>query len=170
MFEVKYSRFFFWKGFKLKLLFIGAGISNLSLARLLSSPETKITIIDLTAHIGGNCFDYFDENSIDIHAYGTHIFHTDDAEVWRFLSQFTQWYPYQHEVKALVDGQLVPVPFNFNSIEQLFPKQMAERMITALLAEFELNKKVPILKLRESKNPDLQFLACLLYTSDAADE
>ena len=74
-------------GFQLKLLFIGAGISNLSLARLLASLETKITIIDLKDHIGGNCFDYFDENSIDIHAYGTHIFHTDDAEVWKFLSQ-----------------------------------------------------------------------------------
>ena len=103
-------------------LFVGAGISNISLARLLAENGKTVRIIDRKAHIGGNCFDYFDENSIDIHAYGTHIFHTDDAEVWRFLSQFTQWYPYQHEVKALVDGQLVPVPFNFNSIEQLFPK------------------------------------------------
>ena len=134
----------FWKGFKLKLLFIGAGISNLSLARLLANLETRITIVDLKDHIGGNCFDYFDQNSTDIHAYGTHIFHTDNTEVWRFLSQFTKWYPYQHEVKALVDGQLVPVPFNFNSIEQLFPKQMAERMIAALLSEFEFNKKIPI--------------------------
>lgn len=144
-------------------LFVGAGISNISLARLLAENGKTVRIIDRKAHIGGNCFDYFDENSIDIHAYGTHIFHTDDAEVWRFLSQFTQWYPYQHEVKALVDGQLVPVPFNFNSIEQLFPKEMAERMITALLSEFEFNKKVPILKLRESKNPDLQFLAEYVY-------
>ena len=144
-------------------LFVGAGISNISLARLLAENGKTVRIIDRKAHIGGNCFDYFDENSIDIHAYGTHIFHTDDAEVWRFLSQFTQWYPYQHEVKALVDGQLVPVPFNFNSIEQLFPKEMAERMITALLSEFEFNKKVPILKLRESNNPDLQFLAEYVY-------
>ena len=147
----------------MRALLVGAGITNLALARLFANNGLSVLIIDRKDHIGGNCFDYFDENSIDIHAYGTHIFHTDDAEVWRFLSQFTQWYPYQHEVKALVDGQLVPVPFNFNSIEQLFPKRMAERMITALLSEFEFDKKVPILKLRESKNPDLQFLAEYVY-------
>ena len=147
----------------MKILLVGTGITNLTLGGSLVRNVHKIVIIDRKDHIGGNCFDYFDENSIDIHAYGTHIFHTDNTEVWRFLSQFTKWYPYQHEVKALVDGQLVPVPFNFNSIEQLFPKQMAERMIAALLSEFEFNKKIPILKLRESKNPDLQFLAKYVY-------
>lgn len=125
----------------MKIVLTGAGISNLVLARFFASKKQSVLVLDRKNHIGGNCFDYFDENSIDIHAYGTHIFHTDDTEVWRFLSQFTQWFPYQHEVKALVDGKLVPVPFNFNSIEQLFPKQMAERMITALLSEFEFNKK-----------------------------
>lgn len=150
-------------GEKMDLILVGAGISNLTLGNLLSRSSNKVIIVEKKDKIGGNCFDYFDENSIDIHAYGTHIFHTDNAEVWRFLSQFTQWYPYQHEVKALVDGQLVPVPFNFNSIEQLFPKQMAERMIQALLSEFEFNKKVPILKLRESQNPDLQFLTEYVY-------
>ena len=148
---------------KMKFILVGAGISNLSLGRLLAENGYRVTLIDRKDHIGGNCFDYFDQNSIDIHAYGTHIFHTEDVEVWRFLSQFTHWFPYQHEVKALVDGQLVPVPFNFNSIEQLFPKQVVERMISALLSEFEFNKKVPILKLRESKNPDLQFLAEYVY-------
>jgi len=147
----------------LTLLFVGAGISNLALGRFFAELGHSVSIIDRRNNIGGNCFDYFDENSIDIHAYGAHIFHTNDAEVWRFLSQFTQWYPYQHEVKALVDGKLVPIPFNFNSIEQLFPKQLAERMITALLSEFEFNKNVPILKLRDSKNQDLQFLAEYVY-------
>ena len=90
----------------MKILSVGAGITNLALARCLAEGTHKVVIIDRKDHIGGNCFDYFDENSIDIHAYGTHIFHTDNTEVWRFLSQFTQWYPYQHEVKALVDGQL----------------------------------------------------------------
>ena len=145
------------------MLFVGAGISNLALGRFFAELGHSVSIIDRRNNIGGNCFDYFDENSIDIHAYGAHIFHTNDAEVWRFLSQFTQWYPYQHEVKALVDGKLVPIPFNFNSIEQLFPKQLAERMITALVSEFEFNKNVPILKLRDSKNQDLQFLAEYVY-------
>lgn len=83
------------------MLLIGAGISNLTLARLFAEQGRSVSILDRKDHIGGNCFDYFDENSIDIHAYGTHIFHTDDVEVWKFLSQFTRWYPYQHEDKSI---------------------------------------------------------------------
>lgn len=113
----------------MKILSVGAGITNLALARCLAEGTHKVVIIDRKDHIGGNCFDYFDENSIDIHAYGTHIFHTDNTEVWRFLSQFTQWYPYQHEVKALVDGQLVPVPFNFNSPGDVFTGTFDEILV-----------------------------------------
>lgn len=64
----------------MKYLLIGAGITNITLGHFLASKGNKITIVDRKDHIGGNCFDYFDENSIDIHAYGTHIFHTEDAE------------------------------------------------------------------------------------------
>lgn len=147
----------------MRFLIIGAGISGISLAQKLAENNHKVVIIDQKDHIGGNCYDYFDSNGIGIHQYGTHIFHTENQDVWNFLSGFTQWYPYQHEVKALIDGQLVPIPFNFNSIEQLFPQKMAQSLIEALLNEFPYNKKVPILKLRESKNKDLQFLAEYVY-------
>lgn len=151
------------KFLKMNVLIVGLGISGISLARIFAENNHKVVIIDQKDHIGGNCYDYFDSNGIDIHQYGTHIFHTENQDVWNFLSRFTQWYPYQHEVKALIDGQLVPIPFNFNSIEQLFPKKMAQSLIEALLNEFSFNKKVPILKLRESKNKDLQFLAEYVY-------
>ncbi len=147
----------------MQTLIIGAGISGISLTRKFADNSHSITIIDSKNHIGGNCFDYFTDDGIDVHQYGTHIFHTDKKEVWDFLSRFTQWYPYQHEVKALIDGQFVPVPFNFNSIEKLFPTSMAKRFIEALLEEFPINQKVPILKLRESSNSDLQFLADYVY-------
>ena len=99
----------------MKILLVGTGITNLTLGGSLVRNVHKIVIIDRKDHIGGNCFDYFDENSIDIHAYGTHIFHTDNTEVWRFLSQFTKWYPYQHEVKALVT--VSSYPFHLTSIQ-----------------------------------------------------
>ena len=67
----------------LNFLLIGAGITNLTLGLTAALRSHSVVIIDRRDHVGGNCFDYFDENSIDIHAYGTHIFHTDDAEVWR---------------------------------------------------------------------------------------
>lgn len=147
----------------MRFLIIGAGISGISLAQKLAENNHKVLIIDQKDHLGGKCYDYFDSNGIDIHQYGTHIFHTENQDVWNFLSRFTQWYPYQHEVKALIDGQLVPIPFNFNSIEQLFPRKMAQSLIEALINEFAYNKKVPILMLRESKNKDLQFLAEYVY-------
>lgn len=146
-----------------RILVVGTGITGLSLSYRLAHQYHSVLVIDKRNQIGGNCFDYFDLNHIDIHQYGTHIFHTENQDVWNFLSGFTQWYPYQHEVKALIDGQLVPIPFNFNSIEQLFPQKMAQSLIEALLNEFPFNKKVPILKLRESKNKDLQFLADYVY-------
>lgn len=147
----------------MNFLIVGCGISGATLARKLAEHSHQVTVIDTKDHIGGNCFDYFDQEGICIHKYGTHIFHTDNETVWRFLSRFTQWYPYQHEVKALIDGQLVPIPFNFNTIEQLFPEEMANRLINALLSEFPFNKKVPILKLRESRSKDLQYLAEYVY-------
>lgn len=147
----------------MNILIVGCGPSGSCLANRLAGSNSKVLIIDQKDHVGGNCYDYFDSNGIDIHQYGTHIFHTENQDVWNFLSRFTQWYPYQHEVKALIDGQLVPIPFNFNSIEQLFPQKMAHSLIEALLNEFPFNKKVPILKLRESKNKDLQFLAEYVY-------
>ncbi len=85
---------------------VGAGISNIALARKMAEAGNSVVVIDQRAELGGNCYDFWDQNGIDIHKYGTHIFHTENEEVWKFLSQFTQWYPYQHEVKALIDKDL----------------------------------------------------------------
>jgi len=96
-----------------------------------------------------------------VHRYGTHIFHTDNKAVWDFLSRFTKWYPYQHKVCGLVDGQIVPIPFNLNSLHQVFPKSLANKIEDRLLEHFGFNKKVPILELRKTK--DLDFLAEYVY-------
>lgn len=147
----------------MNILVVGAGISGATVARCIAEKGHSVTIIDRRSHIAGNCFDYVDKNGLFIHQYGSHIFHTDNQEVWRFLSHFTNWYPYQHKVKALVDGQLVPVPFNLNSLEQLFPRTLARRIEYKLLSIFGFNVKVPILKLREVDDTDLNFLADYVY-------
>lgn len=145
------------------ILVVGAGLTGATLARALAEKGHEIRLIEQREHLAGNCFDYFNDNEIDVHMYGTHIFHTQSAEVWHFASRFAEWYPYQHEVRAFIDGKLVPVPFNINSIEALFPTSIADRLIYALLNEFELGQKVPILELRKSQNKDLQFLANYVY-------
>lgn len=144
-------------------LVVGAGFSGSTVARCLADAGHCVTVVDERNHVAGNSFDFVDENGIYLHAYGTHIFHTDDKQVWDFLSRFTQWFPYQHKVVALVDGQLVPVPFNLNSIKQLFPTSIAERLEEKLLKQFGLNVKVPILELRKTGDKDLLFLADYVY-------
>jgi UDP-galactopyranose mutase len=145
------------------ILIVGCGISGATAARVLAEEGHRVTIIDQRTHIGGNCYDHWDENGICVHDYGTHIFHTDNRKVWDFISRFTKWYPFQHKVRGLIDGQLVPIPFNLNSIHQVFPAKLAQRLEDKLLEKFGYNIKVPILKLRETDDEDLRFLAEYIY-------
>ncbi len=145
-----------------KTIIVGAGISGASLARLLAERGESVLVIDAKDHIAGNCYDCL-EDGIMVHKYGTHIFHTNNKDVWDFLCRFTKWYPYQHKVLGLVDGQTIPIPFNLNSLHLVFPKNMADKLELRLIENFGFNKKIPILKLRESGDGDLQFLADYIY-------
>jgi UDP-galactopyranose mutase len=102
-------------------LVIGAGFAGSVLAeRLASTLGKKILIVDKRPHIGGNAFDHYNDEGVLVHKYGPHIFHTNSREVFSYLSRFTDWYPYQHRVRALVDGQLVPIPINLDTINALY--------------------------------------------------
>lgn len=102
-------------------LIVGAGFAGSVLAeRLAAGSGLKVLVIDKRPHLAGNAFDHFNENGILVHKYGPHIFHTNSREVFEYLSRFTQWRPYEHRVRASVDGQLVPIPINLDTINQLY--------------------------------------------------
>lgn len=102
-------------------LIVGAGFSGSVIAeRLASQQGKKVLLVDRRPHIAGNAYDYYDDAGILIHKYGPHIFHTNSKDVFDYLSMFTQWRQYQHWVKANVDGQLVPMPINLDTINQLY--------------------------------------------------
>lgn len=147
---------------KIQNLVVGSGISGATIARLLADAGQSVLVIDAKDHIGGNCFDYRD-NGIMVHKYGTHIFHTSNKEVWDFCSRFTKWYPYQHKVRGLIDGQIVPIPFNLNSLHAVFPESLSNKIEGRLIEHFGFNKKVPILELRQTGDHDLEFLAEYVY-------
>ena len=145
-------------------IIIGAGFAGSVLAERLATQEQKrVLVIDKRRHIGGNCYDCFDEQGVLIHQYGPHLFHTDNKDVFDYLSQFTEWRNYQHEVLAFIDGQMVPAPFNLQAIEQLFPPALAASLTAKLLAVYGYGKKVPILELRQQDDAELKFLADFIY-------
>jgi UDP-galactopyranose mutase len=102
-------------------LIVGAGFAGSVLAERLATQENKkVLIIDKREHIGGNAYDYYNNDGILIHKYGPHIFHTNSKEVFEYLGQFTPWRPYEHKVLGSVDGQLVPIPINLDTINKLY--------------------------------------------------
>lgn len=145
-------------------LVVGAGFSGAVIANLLAQKlDEKVLIIDKKEHIGGNCYDYRDENGIMIHKYGSHIFHTNNEKVWEYLKQFTDFNTYMHKVIGILDGIETHIPFNFNTLYDVFPNTLAARLEQKLLDVFEINSKVPILEFQKQDDDDLKFLANYVY-------
>lgn len=142
---------------------IGAGPAGAVLAERFASSGQKVLLIERRQHVAGNCYDEVDANGILIHKYGPHLFHTDDAQVWEYLSRFTEWHLYFHRVKAVIDGKPAPIPFNLNTLREIFPQSLADRLEATLLRNFEYGKKIPILELKKSADNNLQFLADFVY-------
>jgi UDP-galactopyranose mutase len=102
-------------------LIVGAGFAGSVLAeRLAAGSDKKVLICDKRPHIGGNAYDHYNEAGILVHKYGPHIFHTNARDVFEYLSRFTEWRPYQHRVRASLDGQIVPIPINLDTINSLY--------------------------------------------------
>ena len=88
--------------------------------RLAEDAGKTVLIIDKRNHIGGNAYDHYDDAGVLVHKYGPHIFHTNSRDVFEYLSRFTEWRQYQHRVQASVDGQLLPIPINLETINRLY--------------------------------------------------
>lgn len=102
-------------------LIVGAGFAGSVLAeRLANGSGKRVLICDKRPHIGGNAYDFYNDDGILIHKYGPHIFHTNSADVFQYLGRFTEWREYQHRVLASVDGMLVPIPINLDTINKLY--------------------------------------------------
>lgn len=146
------------------ILVVGAGFSGATIANLLADKAgEKVLIIDKREHVAGNCYDYRDKNGIMIHAYGSHIFHTNSENVWNYLKQFTDFNTYMHKVTGILDGIETHIPFNFNTLYDVFPKSYAELLEHKLLDNFNINTKVPILEFQSQDDDDLKYLANYVY-------
>ena len=125
-------------------LIVGAGYAGSILAeRLARGWGKKVLLVDRRPHIGGNAYDHYNDAGILVHKYGPHIFHTNSQEVFDYLSRFTAWRQYQHRVLASVDGQLVPIPINLDTINQLYGLNLNSLQMADFLAG-RAEKREPI--------------------------
>ena len=145
-------------------LVVGAGITGSTIACLLSQDrDNEVTVIDRRDHIGGNCYDYHDENGITVHRYGSHIFHTSRKDVWEFLNRYTSFRPYEHKVRAVIGGKETVIPFNIDSIRQSFPSDVADRMERKMLERYGSDARIPITDLLDNEDDDIRSLAQFVY-------
>ena len=149
---------------KYDVIIVGAGFAGATIANVLANKNKKVLVIDKRGQIGGNAADYFTKKEhLLVHKYGPHIFHTNYNEVWNYLKPFTKWFKYQHKVLGNIDGKLVPIPFNFKSLELTHSKKDAKIIKKLLLKEFKNKEKVSILDLKNHKNKTLQNFGEFVY-------
>ena len=142
---------------------IGSGFAGAVVARELAEKKGQnVLVVDSRNHIGGNCYDRKDDYGILIHQYGPHIFHTNIDRVYEYLSRFTEWYEYRHEVVGNVYGRELPIPFNLNTLELVYGER-APHLEKLLIENFGEGARVPILELMNHENRELQEIAQYVY-------
>lgn len=147
----------------MEALIIGCGFAGATVARKLAEQDIKVRIIERRNHIGGNCYDCNDEHGILIHQYGPHIFHTYSKEVYDFLSQYTKWYNYSHEVVGNVYDKIIPIPFNLNTLNIVFGEEKGNILKKELVDTYGMEARVPILELQKSDSEGIREVADYVY-------
>src|SRR5215211_6845918 len=124
-------------------LIVGAGYAGSVLAeRLARVAGKKVLIIDKRPHVAGNAYDHYNDHGLLVHRYGPHIFHTNSREVFEYLSQFTEWRRYEHRVLASVDGQLVPIPINLDTVNKLYGLNLTSFQVEEFFKSVAEHKEV----------------------------
>ena len=143
-------------------LIVGAGFAGSVLAeRIASQRGESVLLIDRRNHVGGNAYDWYDDAGILVHRYGPHIFHTNSEQISGYLSQFTEWRPYEHRVLSKVDGKLLPIPINLDTINRLYDLKLD----SAQLEQFFADRRESVDEIKTSEDA-VSYTHLTLPTSD----
>jgi UDP-galactopyranose mutase len=141
-------------------LIVGAGFAGSVIAeRLAAGSGKKVLLMDRREHIGGNAYDHLDAAGVMVHRYGPHIFHTNAQRIVDYLSQFTEWRPYEHRVLAQVDEHLVPIPINLTTLNTLYGLSMTPEEAEVFLSE----RAEPVSAIRTSEDVVINQIGRELY-------
>ena len=141
-------------------LIVGAGFAGSVLAeRIASQRQESVLLIDRRSHVGGNAYDCYNDAGLLIHQYGPHIFHTNAQSVVDYLSQFTAWRPYEHRVLSAVDGKLLPIPINLDTINKLYDLDLTSEQLEA----FFLSRREAVDEVRTAEDVVVSTVGRELY-------
>jgi UDP-galactopyranose mutase len=126
----------------MRVLVIGAGLSGCVAAEQFVSAGHSVTVFEKNSHIAGHAYDYRDDQGAMVHAYGPHLFHTNDMGVVEYLSKFTAWLPHEHRILSFVNGKLVPVPINLVTLRELYGYEFTPEQMQAYLTSVSIQKNL----------------------------
>ncbi|MEM8524711.1 MAG: UDP-galactopyranose mutase [Bacteroidota bacterium] len=123
----------------LKYIIVGAGFFGAVMAeRIANVLKERVLVVEKRNHIGGNCYSTIDEKTgIEYHKYGTHIFHTSNEEVWRYINQFTQFNSYRHQVLTTYQNRVYQMPINLETINSFFEVNLKPFEVNDFLAKYK---------------------------------
>lgn len=149
-------------------LIVGAGFFGTTVAERLASLDKKVLIIDRRPHLAGNAYSYTDqETGIEIHQYGSHIFHTESDEVWNYITKFTDFNDYVHTVPTRHQGKLYPMPINLDTVNSLYEKNFTSKEAESFITE-ETKRDLIKYQIKEPKNFEEKSISLIgekLYTA-----
>lgn len=148
-----------------EVIIIGCGITGSTAARYLAERGFRIKIYEKRDHIGGNCYDKFEDNQILVHQYGPHVFFTDNEKVWDFISRFSSWNEYRSKAYANIDDKYLSMPFNFKTFDEIYPEK-SEELKAILQKKYKGKRNINILEMLQSECDIIREAAELIYKKD----
>lgn len=149
-----------------KYLIVGCGLSGSVIGRELAEDGHDITIWDRRDHIGGNMYDYLDEHGIIVHKYGPHCFHTNNKALYDYMCRYNQWRPFRIFCQAEINGKATPSPFNFQTIDDFYTKDDAQKLKDALKENYPNREFVTVVEALESPVSIIREYAEFLFEKD----
>lgn len=148
------------------VLVVGCGLTGSVIARELAEQGKKVTIWERRDHIAGNMYDYVDDHGILVQKYGPHIFHTHQQDLLAYLEKFDTWNPYHFTYYAEIDGKFTPTPFDFQTIDDFYPKEEAEDLKRRIQLAYGAQETAPVLEVMEHSDEKIREYGRFLYEKD----
>ena len=147
-------------------LVVGCGLSGAVIARELAEKGYKVLVLERRNHIGGNMYDHVDDYGILVHDYGPHTFHTKKKELFEYMCKYSEWDEYKLTCGAEINGICTPTPFNYQTIDDYYSKEDAEKLKHEIEKEFPRRDTATVVEVLECKNPIVHDYAQFLFEND----